>query len=172
MNNGMVKKVAYYSMLTALCVILGYVESLFPVFIMVPGVKLGLTNIAVIVALYMLGNEAALVINFVRIVLSSLLLGMGSAFIYSLFGGMLSVLMMILLKKTGFKRVTVSILGGLSHNTGQIAAAMLLLKTSSLWGYLVYLWFFGLLSGFIIGVVGSLLLDGLKNHHIDRNNNL
>lgn len=163
-----VKKVAYYAMLTALCVILGYVESLFPVFIAVPGVKLGLTNIAVLTALCLLGDDAAISVNVARIIVSGFLFGTGSAILYSLSGGILSVAVMVFLKKMRFKIVTVSIMGGVSHNIGQIVVAMILLKTGSLLSYLVYLWFFGMAAGMLTGITGGILVERLKTYKMDR----
>lgn len=150
------RTVALYGMLTALALILSYVESQVPAFFAVPGMKLGLTNIVVLLALYRLGWKSAAMVNLVRIVLVSLLFGSVMSLAYSLAGGMLSTLVMILLHRSGrFRLVTVSIVGGVCHNIGQILMAIALLQTPSLAWYLVVLWFTGIASGAVIGLLGA-----------------
>lgn len=157
------KRLALYGILTALALILSYIESQIPAFFAVPGMKLGLTNVLVLIALYCMDTKSALLINFVRIFLVSILFGNMLSLAYSLAGGMLSALVMILLKKTGkFSMLTVSIAGGVSHNVGQILTAMVLLQTSALGWYLAVLWFTGLGSGALIGVIGRELCKRLE----------
>ena len=152
------RKLALYGLLTALALILSYVEGQIPAFFAVPGMKLGLTNIVVLLALYCMGAKSALAVNFVRIVLVSILFGNGVSFWYSLAGGLLSGAVMIALKKCGrFSVLAVSISGGIAHNIGQITAAMVLLQTAALGWYLLLLWFTGLLSGAVIGVLGGIV---------------
>ena len=111
------RKLALYGLLTALALILSYVEGQIPAFFAVPGMKLGLTNIVVLLALYCMGAKSALAVNFVRIVLVSILFGNGVSFWYSLAGGLLSGAVMIALKKCGrFSVLAVSISGGIAHN--------------------------------------------------------
>lgn len=154
MRDQRTRKIALYGLLVALALILSYVESLVPAFFAVPGMKLGLTNVVVLVALYCLGDGSALAINVVRILLVSFLFGNGVSFMYSLAGGVLSGLVMILLKKTGkFRMITVSVAGGIAHNIGQILVAMVILETTALAYYLLILWFTGLATGVIIGVI-------------------
>lgn len=157
------KKTALYGLLTALALILSYIESQIPVFFAVPGMKLGLTNLVVLLALYLLGSGGAFAINFARILLAGLLFGNGASIIYSLCGGMLSTLVMVLLFRTEkFQVITVSIAGGVSHNIGQILAAAVLLKTASLAWYLLVLWFSGMAAGTVIGFLGGMLCRRLK----------
>ncbi len=107
--------------------------------------------------------KSALIINVVRILLVSFLFGNGVSLLYSLAGGVLSTVVMILLKKTGkFRIVTVSIAGGVCHNIGQILVAMALLQTTNLAWYLLILWFTGLAAGAVIGVIGAILCRRLK----------
>ena len=142
------KQLAFYGLMIALAMILSYIESLIPPFFAIPGMKLGLTNIVVLIMLYSRGAKSAVFINAVRILLVSLLFGNSVGFIYSLSGGVLSALVMILLKHTEkFSIVAVSIAGGVAHNVGQILAAVLLLNTTSIAWYLVVLWFTGAASG-------------------------
>jgi heptaprenyl diphosphate synthase len=157
------KKVAQYGLLTALALILSYMEAQIPAFFAIPGMKLGLTNLVVLLALYQMGATSALVINLLRIVLVSVLFGNGMSLAYSVAGGLLSGFVMILLQKNGrFHIITVSMAGGIAHNMGQILVAMVLLETRSLAWYLLVLWFTGLASGAVIGLVGGKLVSRLE----------
>lgn len=159
----MTKKLAQYALLTALALILSFVESQIPAFFAVPGMKLGLTNLVVLIALYLMGDGAALGINLLRILLVSILFGNGVSFWYSLAGGLLSGLTMILLKHTNrFSMTAVSVTGGVMHNVGQILAAMLLLQTRAIAWYLVILWFSGIAAGAVIGLLGGFVSVRLR----------
>ena len=163
MTHKKTKKIALYGVLVAVALILSYVESLIPAFYAVPGMKLGLTNVVVVFALYFLGNKSAMAINLIRILLVSLLFGNFMGLAYSLVGGMLSTIVMILLKRTGkFKIVTVSIVGGVVHNLGQVLVAVVLLQTTSLAYYFLILWFAGIAAGFVIGIISALLVKRLQ----------
>ena len=165
MKKNVTKTIALYGMLTALALVLSWVEAQIPAFFAVPGMKLGLTNIVVLLALYCIDTKGALVINVVRILLVSFLFGNGVSLLYSLAGGVLSTVVMILLKRIGKLRiVTVSIAGGISHNIGQILVAMLLLQTTNLAWYLLILWFSGLGAGAVIGIIGGILCSRLKQY--------
>ncbi len=151
-------KVAQYGLLTALALVLSYVESLLPP-LGVPGVKLGLPNLAVVFALYRLGFKDACVISLVRVVLVTLLFGNGAALAYSIAGAALSLALMGLLWKTGkFSSVGVSVAGGVAHNGGQILVAMALLETSRLAWYLPVLWVSGTIAGVLVGLVSGELV--------------
>ena len=156
MKQSKTKSIAQYGLLVALALILSYAESQIPAFFAVPGMKLGLTNIVVLVALYGMGNRSAIAINLVRIFLVSVLFGNGMSLAYSLAGGLLSGAIMLLLKRTHkFSLVGVSIAGGIAHNVGQILTAMALLQTTALGWYLLVLWISGLVSGALIGILGG-----------------
>lgn len=157
------RNTARFGMLVALAMVLSYAEAQIPAFFAVPGMKLGLTNIVVLVVLYLMGDGSAIVMNLLRIFLVSVMFGNGMSFAYSLAGGLLSGLVMILLKRTGkFRIVTVSVAGGIAHNVGQVLVAMVLLETKALGWYLLILWFSGLASGAVIGMVGAMLCGRLK----------
>lgn len=152
------QKIALNGALAALAMILSYVEMQIPAFFAVPGVKLGLTNIVVLVSLYVLGEKNAFFINIVRIVVVSILFGNVMGFAFSIAGGMLSTFVMIALKRTSRFSITgVSVAGGISHNVGQIIIAMILLNTKAIIWYLPVLWISGILSGAVIGIVGALV---------------
>ncbi|MBO4395094.1 MAG: Gx transporter family protein [Eubacterium sp.] len=152
--NSRTQKLALRAMLIAVAFVLSWLESMIPTFIAVPGVKLGLTNLVVLLALYCLSWQDALAINLIRIILVGLTFGNLFSLWYSMAGGMLSCLGMILLKKCLHARlVTISIAGGLLHNLGQLLVAVFVLDTPSLFYYLVVLWIAGAIAGTIIGLI-------------------
>lgn len=157
------KRTARFGMMVAVAMVLSYAEAQIPAFFAVPGMKLGLTNLVVLVVLYLMGDGSAVLINVIRIFLVSVLFGSGMSFAYSLAGGLFSGAVMILLKRTGkFQIVAVSIAGGVAHNVGQILVAMAVLETTALAWYLLVLWFTGLASGAVIGFVGGMLCQRLS----------
>ncbi len=152
-------KVAQYGLIAALALVLSYLESLVPS-LGVPGVKLGLPNIAIVFALYRLGWRDACIISLVRVFLVFLLFGNGAGLAYSLAGAALSLSLMGLLKKTGrFSSVGVSVAGGVAHNAGQILVAMALLETARLAWYLPVLWISGTVAGVLVGIVSGGLVE-------------
>lgn len=156
-------RVAQYGLLTALALVLSWVESLLPP-LGVPGVKLGLPNLAIVFALYRLGFREACVISLARVVLVTLLFGNGAALAYSVAGAALSLGLMGLLKKTGkFSSVGVSVAGGVAHNAGQILVAMALLETSRLAWYLPVLWISGTVAGVLVGIVSGALVKRIPD---------
>ena len=156
------KKIAEFGLLAALAMVLGYVEAQIPVFFAVPGMKLGLTNIVVLTALYRQGERSALGVNLVRIVLTAFTFGNMSAMLYALAGGFLSFLVMVICRRSGkFSMPGVSIAGGVAHNTGQILVAMFALETAQIIYYLPFLLPAGMAAGFVIGLIGSEVLKRL-----------
>ena len=151
------KKIAFLGLFTAIALVLAYVEVLLPpLFTAVPGIKLGLPNIAIIFILYRMGVKEAAAVSFVRIVAVSLLFGNPMTFAYSMAGGALSLGAMALLRKLDFfSTVGVSVSGGVLHNVGQILMAMLLLDTAELGYYLIVLAVTGTVSGIFIGLCGN-----------------
>lgn len=157
------KTLSRYALLVALALILSYIEAMIPAFFAVPGMKLGLTNLVVLAALYLLDAKSAFLINIVRILLVALLFGNGMSLAYSVAGGVLSWVVMALLHRTGLFHVTmVSVAGGVAHNIGQILAAMLLMQTAAVGWYLLILWFTGLASGAVIGLLGAQICQKLQ----------
>ena len=165
MNNRInTSRITLYGIFAALAMILSYVELQIPAFFAVPGMKLGLTNIVVVVALYVLGEKSAFFINLIRILVVSLLFGTVMSLLFSLAGGIFSTLVMVLLKRSGkFSPVGVSAAGGITHNIGQIIVAMILLNTRSIIWYLPVLWITGVVSGVIIGIIGGIVCAHLDN---------
>lgn len=151
-------------MLTALAMIFGYVEALIPFGFGIPGVKLGIANIVIVLALYMLPAYQVFLIQLARIVLVSFMFGNMSMMIYSLAGGMLSLLVMTLLKKIkGFSITGVSIAGGVSHNIGQLAVAVLAVQNVKIAFYFPVLMAAGLLTGCMVGMLAYKIKPVLDN---------
>ena len=123
------RKVAQYGLFAALAILMGYVEMLIPLPLLVPGMKLGLANVVIVVVLYYMNAKSAFFISFVRVLLSGLLFQGFAGLLYSLAGALLSFAVMTLLKKTGkCSIVGVSIAGGVFHNVGQIIVAALVVE--------------------------------------------
>ena len=157
------KKLTVMALTTAVAMILSFVESQIPAFVAVPGVKVGLANIAVVFALYRLGWKEAVAISLVRVVLVSMLFGSIASLFYSLAGAVLSLMGMGLLKKTGrFTEIMVSVTGGVLHNIGQIAMACLILETAALRYYLPFLLISGIIAGVVVGLVSAALVQRVK----------
>ena len=152
------KRLVLLSMLTAVAMILSYVESLLPS-VGIPGVKMGLAQIAGIFALFRFGWKEAAALSLVRVVLVSLLFGSVGAMLYSLAGAVLSLAVMALLRRIDrFSTVGISVAGGVAHNAGQILMAMLILQTKQLLGYLPVLAVAGIAGGVLTGLAAALLI--------------
>lgn len=159
------KKLTLLSALVAVAMILSYIESLVPAFVAVPGVKMGLSNIATVFALYTLGPAYAICVSVVRVFLSALLFGNFVSLIYSLSGAALALIVMILLKRLDcFSTVGVSVSGGVMHNAGQIIAACIVMENAAISLYIIPLIISGTLSGVAIGIVAGLLVDRIKKY--------
>lgn len=157
------KRVALYGMFVALAFVFSYVEVLFPINIGFSGIKLGLANIVVLTTLYAMGVKEAFVISVIRIILVGFTFGNLSSMLYSLAGGLLSWLVMCILKKIkSFSMVGVSIAGGISHNMAQLAVASVVLETGSLKYYMPVLLIAGTVTGLLIGLLGVWILKVQK----------
>jgi len=158
MSMNMAKKVSLYGMLIALAFILNYVESLFPLNFGIPGAKLGLANIVVLVALYMLGGRPAFLLSVVRIVLTGITFSGMFHMVYGMAGALASFAVMSALYKTRkFGVAGVSMAGGVSHNMAQIAIACLILSKGIIY-YLPFLLIAGLISGALVGATGVVVM--------------
>ncbi|MBR5509512.1 MAG: Gx transporter family protein [Lachnospiraceae bacterium] len=154
MRNPKTQQIAQLGLLTALALIASYIELLIPIPIGIPGIKLGLANLVIVWALYTMSAAEALAVNAVRILLVGFMFGSLSMILYSLAGAALSFLCMYLAKRSGsFSEMGVSMIGGVTHNVGQLIVAMLVLETMSLMYYGPVLLIAGLLTGFLIGVI-------------------
>ena len=156
------KELMTEAMLCGLALILSYVESLFPLSIAVPGVKMGLPNLVIVFALYRLGAGSAARISLVRVAIVALLFGNVYSFLYSIAGAVLSLLMMTLLRiLPGLHTAGVSVAGAVVHNAAQIGVAMIILGTDKIIYYLPALLVSGVVSGVVIGVLAALMIARL-----------
>ena len=151
------------SALKALALIFSYVEFLIPISLGIPGVKLGLANIVVLLSVYTLGPKYGLFINLARIALSALLFGNVFSALYALAGGLVSLAVMRLAKKAGvFSVIGVSMAGGVFHNLGQLAVAALAMETAGILYYFPVLLLAGMITGILTGFIATLVLRALK----------
>lgn len=158
------KKVTFLGLFATVALILSYVEAMLPpIYAAIPGIKVGLPNIAILFVLYRFGIREAAAVSFVRILLSALLFGNVTMLWYSLAGAVLSLGCMALAKRLAwFSTVGVSILGGVMHNLGQVLVAMLLLETAEIGYYMLPLAVSGTLAGIFIGLGGATLLAKIR----------
>ena len=160
MNN---KKIAFLGLFVALAFVLSYIEFLLPLSIGIPGAKIGLANLAVMVILYTMGEREAIALSLIRVVLVGITFGNMSMMMYSLAGAALSLLAMLIARRTGKSSISgVSVVGGVFHNIGQIIVAMLVLETDSLFYYLPFLIIVGTVSGVVIGLVAGLITERVR----------
>ncbi|RKM61195.1 Gx transporter family protein [Butyrivibrio sp. CB08] len=157
------KRIAFLGLFVALAFVLSYIEFMLPLNIGIPGAKIGIANLAVMVTLYTVGERDAIVLSIIRVVLVGLTFGNLSMMMYSLAGAALSLFAMLIAKRISKLSMTgVSVLGGVFHNVGQIIVAMLVLETKSLFYYLPFLIIVGTITGVVIGIVSSLITERVK----------
>lgn len=154
--------VAKLGLLTAVAIVLGYFEYLLPV-TGIPGVKLGLANTVLLYALYLLDVPSAILLMFLKVGLSGMLFGGPAAMLYSLAGGVLSLIVMILARKSrGLSVVGVSVLGAVSHNVAQMAVACFVVETRAILAYLPILLLAAAVTGTLTGLVARYTFRGLR----------
>lgn len=164
----MKNKVAYFGLFTALALIFSYVEMLIPFHIGIPGVKLGLANLIIVIGLYKIDITQVYLLAVTRVVLAGFMFGNMFSILYSLAGGILSVTVMYLLKKTKkFSLIGVSIAGGVFHNIGQLIVAMFTVSSLNIAYYAPVLIVAGLLTGLLIGIASGEMLKRLKSIKMD-----
>ncbi|MBE6643801.1 MAG: Gx transporter family protein [Ruminococcaceae bacterium] len=157
-----VKKMTTLSVSVALAMVLSFLETLIPTLVAVPGVKIGLANIVAVFLLYAYGWREAAAVSFTRVCLSALLFGSAVSLIYSASGAALSLVGMILAKKLPlFSAPSVSVLGGVLHNAGQIICAALIMENAAIALYFPPLVISGTISGIAVGIAAAILLKKL-----------
>ncbi len=162
-NRERTRRIALCGLLIAMMLVLGFVESRIPINAGIPGIKLGLSNGVLIFAVYMLDIPTAWLLMVLKVMLSGLLFGGFNTIMYALAGGVLSMLAMTLLSKVrGMHPITVSMVGGVMHNVGQVTLAMILLHTQQLLYYMAVLILVGLICGALTGIVASSVMKHLK----------
>ena len=162
-KNTQAERIAVCGMLLALMLVLGFVESRLPVATGVPGIKLGLSNGVLIFAVYMLNVPAAYLLMGLKVLLSGMLFGSPSAMMYAFAGGLLSLTVMVLLSRVkDVSPVVVSMVGGLSHNVGQVLLAMFILNTPKLIYYMAILMVVGLVTGLATGLAANGIISRFR----------
>lgn len=160
----MKNRAAYFGVFTALALIFSYIETLIPIQFGVPGIKLGLANLIIVIVLYKTGWQEALLLSVVRIILAGFIFGNLFSIIYSLAGGILSLAVMALLLGSGrFSVMGISMAGGVCHNIGQLIIAMIVVETYQVGYYLPVLLIAGLITGAAIGAVAGEVLKRIRN---------
>lgn len=160
----MKNKAAYFGIMTSLALIFSYLETLIPVQFGVPGIKLGLANLIIVIVLFKTGWRDALLLSVTRIILAGFIFGNLFTILYSLAGGILSLTVMGMVKKTGKFSITgVSISGGVSHNIGQLFVAMAVVETYQVGYYFPVLMVSGVITGGVIGIISNEILKRIKN---------
>lgn len=149
--------------MAALALIFSYVEAIIPYSPGVPGIKLGIANIVTVIALYKFGPKDAAAVSIIRIVIAGLLFNGLFGMLYSLAGAAVSLIGMILLKKTDlFSVVGVSMAAGVLHNLGQLLMASALISDLRIFFYFPVLLFSGIAAGIIVGIVSAYILRTLR----------
>lgn len=164
----MTKKTVGLGFFLAMALILSYVESLIPFSFGIPGIKLGLPNLVVVLLLYRRGAKEAVAVNLLRIILSGFLFSNLYAILYALTGAVLSFCAMLLAKRARcFSVVGVSVTGGVFHNIGQIIMAMLVVETVYVGYYLPFLIVAGTITGAVLGIAVLELLPYLRKEVLE-----
>jgi heptaprenyl diphosphate synthase len=157
------KKLTALALTISFAMVLSYIESRIPAFVAIPGIKIGLANIAVIFTLYKFGAKESITVSIIRTLLVSLLFGSPISLIYSVVGAIFSLTSMILIKKlTRLTEISVSVLGGVMHNVGQIATASFMLSTNVVIYYLPFLMLSGTIAGIAVGIISAILVKRIK----------
>ena len=157
------RRLTALALTVSFALILSFIESKVPAFVAIPGVKVGLANIAVIFTLYKFGTGEAITVSAMRVLLVSMLFGSPVSFIYSISGAVTSLLVMIVLKKLApMTEVSVSVVGGVVHNIAQIGVASLMLETNVVTYYLPFLLLSGTVAGIAVGVISAILIKKIK----------
>lgn len=164
-----VKRMVFIALFIAIALTLNYFERFIPIAITIPGVKLGLANVVSLVALSLLTLPEVLTIVILRTLLGAMFYGSISALMFSMAGGILSLLGMWLLMRTKLRDMSligISIFGAVCHNVGQVTVAVLILKSSAIYSYLPILLVSSLVTGVLIGVVAQRTIPYLQSAHL------
>ena len=157
------KYISYLAMFTLVALGLSYLEGLIPPLTSIPGIKLGLANLAVIFALYKFGVKSAFVVSLMRVFISFLLFGSVLSLAYSFSGALFSITVMAIMKKSGkFSEIGVSVAGATAHNIAQILVAVLIFSVSEILYYLPVLMISAVISGIFIGITGAVTVRRIK----------
>ena len=157
------KQIAQTALLVALTLVLSYLETLIPLPVTVPGLKLGIANITVLVALYLIDTKTAAFLMAIKVVIASLLFGSPMMIVYSFCGSLLAFIGMVFLKRTGkVSIVVISMVSAVLHNIGQLCAAMVLLATPLIWVNAPFLIIAACITGSITGAAALAVIKALN----------
>lgn len=157
------KRVAYIGIFSALAVAFGYLEAMIPMPVTVPGVKFGFSNIAVVIALYVLGTKEALGVSLVKAFCCGMLFWGAQGVVYAVFGSLFSMSAMILTKRTkAFSVISVSVIGAVFHNIGQLTALRIFSGSFSFVYYLGILGIAAVVTGAVTGFISCIIIDRLN----------
>ena len=159
------KRLTTLALFTTLSLAIYAVESAIPPLVPIPGIKLGLANIITLILLQHFSIRDTILVLLARVLLSALLFGQALSLIYSLTGGMLSLLVMALVMKLLQKKMTylTGAMGGLFHNLGQLITAFAITATPGVFAYLPFLILSGILTGLFTGLCGTFAGKYLKS---------
>lgn len=162
------KRISLLALFISFAMILGYIESLIPIAIGIPGVKIGLPNLVIVIVLYQLTELDGWIVDFFRIIIVGLLFGNLFSICFSMVGGILSYLIMCILHRFKCHILTSSIAGGITHNIGQFVVALFLIKNNLLWYYYPWLMLTGLAAGVCNGILaGSIYRQTKRILHLN-----
>lgn len=157
------RSIARFGVLAAAAILIGYVEHIIPIVPAMPGIKLGLSNVAVLFALYFISWKSALALVVVKVLLSGMLFTGPVAMIYAFSGGLLSLLVMALSKRfLGAGTVGVSVIGAAAHNIAQCAVACLFIRPIAAIRLLPLLLIAGTAAGILTGFIAKATLKAFK----------
>lgn len=158
------RRIALLGVLISVALVLSYLEVMLPpISTAVPGIKMGLPNLIIIFVLYKFGLKEAVTVSLIRVFIVALLFGNVMTLAYSVAGAVLSLGLMTLFKKINlFSQIGVSIIGGISHNLGQILVAIFLFDTIQIGYYMIVLSITGTIAGIVIGIISSILVKKLE----------
>ncbi len=159
------KRIVFMSLMIAIALTLNYFERFIPISIAIPGVKLGLANVVSLIALCFLGFSEVMLVVILRTVLSATFYGSISALMFSLVGGIFSMVGMWILfklKNNNLSIVGISVFGAVCHNIGQVSVAVLILQSAMIYTYLPVLLFSSVITGVLVGIVGKRSIDYLS----------
>ena len=161
------QKITRLALLAAAAVVLGYIEGIITAFApLPPGIKLGLSNTVLLYGIYTLGAGYSVILMILKVVLTGFMSGnLASAFLYSMGGALLSLVMMLLVKGVSRDKVTivgVSVVGAVFHNVGQLLVASLILQTGGLMFYTFVLMFSAVVTGVLTGIAGKQIVRVLR----------
>ena len=163
MGNDRVRGLAVRSMFAAFAIILSYIEVLIPINLGVQGVKLGLANLIILLVLYNFTVKDALLINIVRVAVIGLLFGNVFSILFSMTGAVISLFFMWIAKKCRFHMIVVSVIGGITHNIGQLLIAARMVGSYYIIHYIPITFIAGFIAGLVIGLIAFILNERLKD---------